>query len=91
MLGIAKNVFSQTGSVLIEGDVVVSTGGGYPNVNGAGYGLPIYIREGGGTLMSTTVPTTGYVRLLGHCYYTPYAGAPEWIMKFRPSHEWVQI
>jgi hypothetical protein len=91
MLGIAKNVFSQTGSVLIEGDVVVSTGGGYPNVNGAGYGLPIYIRESGGTLMSTTIPTTGYVRLLGHCYYTPYAGASEWIMKFRPSHEWIEL
>ena len=90
MLGIAIDIFSQTGSVLIEGDIVVSSGGGYPNVNGPNYGLPIYIREGGGTLMSTTIPTTGYVRLLGYCY-TSYNGGVDWIMKFRPSNEWYVI
>lgn len=90
MLGIVRNVFSQTGSVQIEGDVVVSTtAGSYPVVNGAGYGAPIYIREGAGTLMSITTPTSGYVRLLGYCYYNQ--GGTEWIMKFRPSNEWIQL
>ena len=90
MLGIAIDIFSQTGSVLIEGDIVVGGGGGYPNVNGPNYGLPVYIREGGGTLMSTTIPTTGYVRLLGYCY-TSYNGGVDWIMKFRPSNEWIEL
>jgi hypothetical protein len=90
MLGMAIDIFSQTGSVLIEGDIVVSSGGGYPNVNGPNYGLPVYIREGGGTLMSTTIPTTGYVRLLGYCY-TSYNGGVDWIMKFRPSNEWIEL
>lgn len=91
MLGIAKSVSSQTGSVLIEGDIVVTTGTGYPAVANAGYGLPVYIKQGAGTAMDTTAPVSGYVRLLGHCYYTPYAGSTEWIMKFRPSNEWVQL
>lgn len=90
MLGIAKNIASQTGSVITEGDLVVTTGTGYPLVAGAGYGLPVYIREGQGTNMSVAVPATGYVRLLGHCYYND-GSSTEWIMKFRPSHEWVQI
>lgn len=91
MLGIAKSVFSQTGSVLIEGDIVVTTGTGYPAVANAGYGLPVYIKQGAGTAMDTTAPVSGYVRLLGHCYYTPYAGSTEWIMKFRPSNEWIEL
>ncbi len=91
MLGIAKNVFSQTGSVFIEGDIVVSTGPGYPIVANAGYGLPVYIRQGAGTIMDTSIPASGYVRLLGYCYYTPYAGSTEWIMKFRPSNEWIVL
>lgn len=92
MLGICNgyNPMTYLGIVITNGDIVVSTGGGYPNVNGANYGLPVYIREGSGTLMSTTIPTTGFVRLLGHCYHNPGAGT-EWIMKFRPSHEWVEL
>ena len=92
MLGIAKDISSQTGSVITEGDLVVTTATGYPIVAGAGYGLPVYIREGTGTQMAAAVPTTGYVRLLGHCYWNNSGGAGyDWIMKFRPSHEWVQI
>ena len=89
MLGIAKNVFSQTGSVFIEGDVVVTTSTGYPIVTGANYGIPVYIAEGAGTTMSTSTPTSGYVRILGHCYYN--TGGNEWIMKFRPSNEWIVL
>ncbi len=90
MLGIAKELFNQTGSVLIEGDIVVTTTSGYPIVSNAAYGLPVYIKEGTGTQMDTTVPVTGYVRLLGYCYASYNAGN-EWIMKFRPSNEWVEL
>jgi hypothetical protein len=90
MLGIAKNINSQTGSVFIEGDITVTTGAGYPLVAGANYGLPIYIKEGNGIAMSTTIPTTGYVRLLGYCYHY-IGGSSEWIMKFRPSNEWIEL
>jgi hypothetical protein len=89
MLAIAKNVFSQTGSAFIEGDITVTTGTGYPQVAGANYGLPIYIKQGAGTVMDTTIPTSGYVRLLGYCYYNP--SGTEWIMKFRPSNEWIEL
>lgn len=90
MLGIAKEIFNQTGSVLIEGDIVVTTTGGYPVVSNAGYGSPVYIKEGTGTQMDTTVPVNDYVRLLGYCYASYNAGN-EWIMKFRPSNEWIQL
>jgi hypothetical protein len=43
--------------------------------------------------MSTNVPTTAgqYVRILGHAYYQN-TGTPEyWVMKFRPSNDWVEI
>jgi len=91
MLGIAKNIFSQTGSVVIEGDIVVTTATGYPAVANAGYGLPVYIKQGVGTAMDTANPVSGYVRLLGHCYWNSGGGGTEWIMKFRPSHEWIEL
>jgi len=91
MLGIAKNTFSQTGSVVIEGDIVVTTATGYPAVANAGYGLPVYIKQGAGTAMDTAKPVSGYVRLLGHCYWNSGGGNDEWIMKFRPSHEWIEL
>lgn len=92
MLGICNgyNPMTYIGTVITEGDVVVTTGAGYPQVQSANYGLPVYIRESAGTVMSTAIPTTGYVRLLGHCYHNPGAGT-EWIMKFRPSHEWIEL
>ena len=91
MLGICQGYDPMTylGTVITEGDIVVTTGTGYPLVQSANYGLPVYIRQSGGTLMSTVIPTTGYVRLLGHCYHN--AGGTEWIMKFRPSHEWIEL
>ncbi len=88
MLGICQmyDPMSYMGTVILEGDIIVTTGAGYPQVQGANFGLPVYIREGNGTIMSTTSPTTDYVRLLGHCYH--YDGGTEWIMKFKPSHDW---
>ena len=79
------------GYVLIEGDIGVSddnTKGAY--VIGADYGLPIYI---GGTngVMTTTVPTSGVVRILGHVYYNSSTDVNWWTMKFRPSTDWYEI
>jgi hypothetical protein len=91
MLGIAKYIFSQTGSVVIEGDIVVTTATGYPAVANAGYGLPVYIKQGAGTAMNTAKPVSGYVRSLGHCYWRSGGGGTEWIMKFRPSNDWYVI
>jgi hypothetical protein len=78
------------GTVILEGDVSVSTSAGSaPVVNDANYGLPVYIAYNAGNTMDTTIPVNGYVRVLGHCYYTD--GADNWIMKFRPSNDWIEI
>ena len=85
------------GPILLEGTItVLSTGATYSNsplINGLDHGLPIYIEDNYGKLMTTTVPTQNgsYVRVLGHAYkqsanYTDY-----WIMKFRPSNDWITI
>ena len=100
LLGIAHNVYapSGTGFVLLEGHVVIddtSTSG--PYVASAGYGLPIYIEDSTTTgTMSTIVPTTtgpgsNIVRLLGHCYQQNGGTSTQWMMKFRPSNDWVEI
>jgi hypothetical protein len=91
MLGICQgyNPMTYLGFVITEGDIIISTGPGYPLVQGANYGLPIYIRTSAGTQMSTTIPISGYVRVLGHVYHN--AGGLEWIMKFRPSNDWYVI
>jgi hypothetical protein len=78
------------GTVILEGDVSVSINpGSAPVVNDANYGLPVYIAYNAGNTMDTTIPVNGYVRVLGHCYYTD--GADNWIMKFRPSNDWIEI
>jgi hypothetical protein len=78
------------GTVILEGDVSVSTSAGSaPVVDNANYGLPVYIAYGAGNTMDTTIPVNGYVRVLGHCYYSD--GGENWIMKFRPSNEWIEI
>ena len=97
LLGIAHNVFSGTGYILLEGHVVIddtlSTG---PRVAGAAYGSPVYIRDNTNIgQMSTAVPTTtggpNIVRLLGHCYQQNSGTTSQWMMKFRPSNDWVEI
>jgi len=106
LLGIAHNLVSlppnppfptnQSGQILLEGHVVIddtSTAG--PFVAGADHGLPIYIRNNTTTgTMSTTLPTatgSNIVRVLGHCYQQNSGTATQWMMKFRPSNDWVQI
>lgn len=80
MLGI--NIDGQ--SVLIEGDITLSS------IDSPGYGLPVYIKTNGPTL-STTIPPSGYIRVLGHCYYENQTTAGQWILKFRPANDWYKI
>jgi hypothetical protein len=81
---------SGLGTVILEGDVSVSTSAGSaPVVDNANYGLPVYIAYGAGNTMDTTIPVNGYVRVLGHCYHTD--DDDNWIMKFRPSNDWIEV
>lgn len=45
--------------------------------------------------MSTVVPTitggTQVVRVLGHCYWNNIGSSTQWMMKFRPSNDWILI
>lgn len=106
LLGIAHNLVSlppnfpfppnKTGQILLEGHVVIddtSTSG--PLVTSAAYGSPVYIKNGTTTgAMSTTPPTitgSNIVRVLGHCYQQNSGSATQWMMKFRPSNDWIEI
>lgn len=86
LLGICVGVNpgNQIGDVFIEGDIVVTTNTGYPIVESADYGIPVYIKESSLATMSTVEPTTGTIRKLGFCYHNN--GGTEWIMKFRPNN-----
>jgi hypothetical protein len=94
MLGIAFNVNAglNTGFVLLEGHVVIDD----TLVQSPDHGLPIYIRDNTTTgQMSTIVPVlTGgshVVRVLGHCYWNNSGAPTQWMMKFRPSNDWILI
>ena len=97
LLGIAHNVVSNAGYILLEGHVVIDdtlTSG--PYVSGAKYGAPVYIEDSTTTgTMSTTVPTStgsnNIIRVLGHCYQQNSGTSTQWMMKFRPSNDWVEI
>jgi len=97
LLGIVYAINGSTGYVLLEGHVAIndtSTASAY--VAGAGFGLPVYIEDSTTTgTMSTTVPTTtggpNIVRVLGHCYQQNSGDVTKWMMKFRPSNDWVEI
>ena len=95
LLGICALTSGGNGRIILEGSITVndSAFNDSPTVQLIDHGLPIYIRESAGNTMSTNVPTTAgqYVRILGHAYYQN-TGAPEyWIMKFRPSNEWIEL
>jgi hypothetical protein len=95
LLGIAWNVATGKETILIEGTMVVNDGtySDTPVVQSINFGLPIYIRESAGNTMSTVVPTTAgqYVRILGHIYYQSTGASNYWVMKFRPSNEWIEL
>ena len=94
MLGIAFNV-GLTNSVLLEGHMVVSSGSnGAPKVTDLTIGKAVYMNTtSSGIFMSNTAPVaTGQaVRLLGHVYYNSTNDATWYVMKFRPSHDWVTL
>ena len=83
------------GRIILEGSITVNDGtyATTPVVQSPDHGLPIYIRESAGNAMSTNVPTTvgQYVRILGHAYYQNTGTPAYWIMKFRPSNEWIEL
>ena len=92
MLGICV-ARGKAGSILLEGHVTINddnTGVG-PYVPGVDHGLPIYIESGSLASMSTTPPTSNYIRLLGHAYYNNTSATHQWIMKFRPDNTWTKI
>jgi hypothetical protein len=94
MLGIAFGVGLRAGYVLLEGHVVISqssTAGPYIYHQSVA-GCPIYIKSGTTAgLMSADIPTSNIVRVLGHTYFNSAGDPDQWMMKFRPSNDWVTI
>jgi hypothetical protein len=89
MLGICVDTAS--GYVLLEGDIPVSDDNSQgPYVIGADYGLPVYIHSVNGE-MTTTIPTTGVIRTVGHIYQQNTTDTNLWLMKFRPSNDWYEL
>ena len=95
LLGICLD--KTAGTILLEGTLtVLSTHATYsdsPLVQGVDSGDPIYIKDGFGTVMSPIPPTNSgqYVRVLGHAYQQGNTYTDYWIMKFRPSNDWITI
>jgi hypothetical protein len=80
--------------VLLEGHITVNDSGvNGPYVQAADEGLPIYMRDSAAGGMSANIPSTtgNYVRILGYAYYRSGGTAGNYIMKFRPSNDWIQI
>ena len=90
-------VDKSAGTILLEGTLtVLSTHATYsdsPLVQGVDSGLPIYIRDSNGTEMSAIAPSNSgqVVRVLGHAYQQGDTYTDYWIMKFRPSNDWITI
>lgn len=84
--------------ILTEGYITVednTNAYGIPMVDGTlQFGAPVYLRQqdnGTAPHMSTTVPTGGIVRILGHLMYQNSGDGVLWFMRFRPDHTWVEI
>jgi hypothetical protein len=92
MVGLAfeVNPGSGTCNVLLEGHVLID--GASPSVQGVDHGLPVYIKDTSTTgEMSTIIPSSGIVQVLGHCYYQNTTTSSNWMMKFRPSMDWYKV
>ncbi len=94
LLGICVEPYNK-GYILTEGIITVTTSSGYsdttPFVSGSSfYGMPVYL-TGSAAAFTTTKPTSGYVRVVGHMYYNSTANPDYWIMKFNPSNDWYEI
>jgi hypothetical protein len=63
-----------------------------PFVESLDHGLPIYIRSATTTgLLSTTVPGSKFIRILGHAYHQSIDTPTIWIMRFDPDNTWIDI
>jgi hypothetical protein len=93
LLGICINGYVR-GAILIDGIVTVTTSSAIidvPYVRGSNfYGMPVYL-TGSQSSLTTTKPTSGYVRVVGHMYYNSATTPNYWIMKFNPSNDWYEI
>jgi hypothetical protein len=93
LLGICTNGYVR-GAILIDGIVTVTTSSAIidvPYVRGSNfYGMPVYL-TGSQSSLTTTKPTSGYVRVIGHMYYNSPTTPDYWIMKFNPSNDWYEI
>ena len=85
------------GSILLEGTITILSSSAYhsesPIVDNLDHGLPIYIKNSSGKFLTTTAPTNSgqYVRVLGHAYQQSSTYPDYWVMKFRPSNDWITI
>jgi len=95
MLGIyLETIDAYTCKILLEGHVQVEDTNNdlAPFVVGLDHGLPIYIKAGSAAgELSTTVPTSKYVRILGHAYHQSSDTPTIWIMRFDPDNTWIDI
>jgi hypothetical protein len=67
-----------------------------PRIENPLIGMPVYIREGAeGSYNSYTcnIPSSGYVRVIGHVMYRAGRSGFEtkYMIKFRPSNDWYEI
>ena len=76
------------GNILLDGDMTVSDDGSVGTyVVSADHGLPVYISGTTGRL-TTVVPGSDVIRIVGHIYYQDPVNTNVWLMKFRPSNDW---
>ncbi len=90
MLGI----YLDGGLVLLDGHITVhnDSGTGFgPAVKLPKNGKPIYILQPSPGLMGTDIPMGGYVRVLGHTYHNSSNDPINFVMKFRPSNDWIEL
>jgi hypothetical protein len=79
--------------VLLEGYLTFtdSTGNGPFVGGGIKEGQVVYIQQSSSGLMSVDIPSSFYVRTLGHVLYHNVNNAANWTMKFNPSNDWITI
>lgn len=95
MLGIyLETIDAYTCKILLEGHLQVEDTNNdlAPFVTALDYGLPIYIKQSTTTgELSTNVPSTKYVRILGYAYHQSVDTTTIWIMRFDPDNTWIDI
>ena len=63
-----------------------------PFVTSLDHGLPIFIKKNSTNgELSTVVPDTDYVRILGHAYHQSIDTTTIWIMRFDPDNTWIEL